>query len=209
VPVSDWMLDQAKGVVVAGESTWMGVRALKWPLDAWIYQEIIYETRPEVVVELGSAFGGGTLFLAQMLDLAKIDGSVVTVDHNHDSFAAEHDRIIKITGKTGDPQTVEAVQRSCGGRSTMVIHDASHVGTVVLDDLRNYGSLVSPGNYLIVEDGINDQVPASLGGHAEPGPLWAARKFLDENPDFELDPRRERYGATYNPEGFLRRKGGS
>src|ERR1700704_2912876 len=74
------------------ESYWMGVRTLKNPLDAWIYQEILHEVRPTVVVELGNALGGGTQFLCHMLDLLGLDAPVVAVDRSHDVFTADHPR---------------------------------------------------------------------------------------------------------------------
>lgn len=71
---------------------------------------------------------------------------------------------------------------------------------MVLEDLRNYGPLVAPGSYLIVEDGVTD----FLGG--VPGPVTAIAHFLQESPEFEVDESRERFLFTYNPRGFLRRR---
>src|SRR4051812_47948314 len=98
----DWML-RLYDELTERESRWMGVRSLKNPLDAWVYQEILYEVRPEIVVELGSAFGGSTLFLCHMLDLIGVDARVLSVDVAHSELAAEHARIEKVTGNTRDP----------------------------------------------------------------------------------------------------------
>jgi cephalosporin hydroxylase len=182
------------------ETYWMGVRALKNPLDAWIYQEIIHEVRPTAVVELGSAVGGSTLFLCHLLDIMALDAPVVSVDRSHDGFEAEHRRITTITGDTRDPEVIDAVRRLCDGRRVLLIHDASHEAPVVLEDLRNYAPLVAPGSYLIVEDGVTD----TLGG--KPGPVMAVKQFLSESADFEIDMTRERFLFTYNPRGFLRRR---
>jgi cephalosporin hydroxylase len=195
----DWLL-HLYDEIMERESHWMGVRALKNPLDAWVYQEILYEVRPQAVVELGSALGGGTLFLCHMLDLLDVEGSVISVDLQHSEFHAEHERIEKVTGNTNDPAVVERVHQLCQTKRTLVIHDASHVADDVLEDLRNYGPLVSPGSYLIVEDGVRDFL-AGL-----PGPVAAIEQFLAESPDFEVDEGRERYLLTYNPRGFLRRR---
>src|SRR4051794_33103851 len=94
--IEDWSIN-LNGKALQS-STWMGVHASKNPLDAWIYQEILYETRPDTIVELGSADGGSALFLAQMLDLLGGEGTVVSVDASHETFAAAHDRIVTITG---------------------------------------------------------------------------------------------------------------
>ncbi len=186
--------------IMERESHWMGVRALKNPLDSWVYQEILHEVRPGAVVELGSAHGGGTLFLCHMLDLLGLDAPVISVDLSHDVFDAEHERITTITGDTRDPKVIARVRDLCGDRRVLLIHDASHEAAVVLDDLRNYSPLVASGSYLIVEDGVTD----TIGG--QPGPVTAVNRFLRESSDFALDTKRERFLLTYNPRGFLRRR---
>jgi cephalosporin hydroxylase len=194
---------------VMHETSWMGVPALKNPLDAWIYQEIIAEVRPEAIVELGNRFGGGTLFLCHMLDLlSSPDGIVVAVDISHKDFAAEHPRIAAVEGDTASPDVIARVRELCEGRRTLVIHDADHRAGPVLTDLRNYSPLVSPGSYLIVEDGLGDVISARKGGRGakNPGPLAAVDQFLRETNEFEVDEARERWVLTYNPRGFLRRR---
>jgi cephalosporin hydroxylase len=194
------MLHQLYEALTEGDSHWMGVRSLRNPLDAWIYQEILHEVRPSVVVELGSAFGGTTLFLCHMLDLLGLDAQVVAVDHSHADFRAQHERIETVTGDTRDPKVITRVRELCDGKRGLVIHDADHAADVVIEDLRNYGSLVAPGSYLIVEDGVRD----FLGGL--PGPVTAVEQYLSESRDFEVDETRERFLFTYNPRGFLRRR---
>lgn len=187
-------------VLMSHESEWMGVQVMKNPLDTWIYQEILHEVRPTAVVELGSAMGGGTLFFCHMLDLLGIDAPVISVDISHHRFVAEHPRITTITGDTTDPDVVARVHALCADRRVLIIHDASHMADVVLEDLRNYSELVAPGSYFIVEDGVTD----FLGG--VPGPVSAVERFLKETDAFEIDERRERFLFTYNPRGFLRRR---
>jgi cephalosporin hydroxylase len=188
-------------------ATRMGVPAAKNPLDAWIYQEIVHDTRPDAIVELGSAYGGGTLFLANLLDLLGGDGIVVSVDVSRDSWQADHPRIVQVTGNSSAPAVVERVTGLCAGRRTMVIHDASHRAGQVLEDLTAYGSLVSPGCYLVVEDGVTDVVPRRvLGADPGAGPFRAADAYLRTGAPFDVDPRRERFLATNNPRGFLRRR---
>ena len=182
------------------ESHWMGVRALKNPLDAWVYQEILHEVRPTAVVELGSAHGGGTLFLCHMLDLLGLDAPVISVDLSHEHFDAEHPRIAKVTGDTRDPAVIDRVKGLAADRRVLLIHDASHAAAVVIEDLRNYSPLIASGSYLIVEDGVIDTI------WGVPGPVTAENRFLEESSDFELDLSRERFGLTYNPRGFLRRR---
>jgi len=188
-------------------ATWMGVPAAKNPLDAWIYQEIVHDTRPDAIVELGSAFGGGTLFLAHLLDLLGGDGIVISVDISRESWQADHRRIVQVTGNSSEPDVVEQVRARCDGRRTMVIHDASHRAGQVLADLLAYGPMVSPGCYLVVEDGVTDVVTKRvLGADPGAGPFRAADAYLATGAPFDVDPFRERFLATNNPRGFLRRR---
>jgi cephalosporin hydroxylase len=181
------------------ETHWMGVRALKNPLDVWVYQEILHELRPDCVVELGSAYGGSALFFAHMLDLLGGEGQVVTVDHAHSEFRAKHPRIVKVSGDTRDPDVIERTHLLAHGRKTLLIHDAAHETDAVLTDLRNYADIVSEGSYLIVEDGVRDLVSG------ETGPMLAVERFLREDHRFQVDETRELFLLTYNPQGFLRR----
>ncbi|WP_295543261.1 CmcI family methyltransferase [uncultured Thiohalocapsa sp.] len=185
---------------------WMGARTLKNPLDCWIYQEILWEVRPRVVVELGSFAGGSTLFLLHMLDLIG-EGTVVSVDCDRELFNISHPRLHRIDGDLADPRVRERVAAQCGTGPVLVIHDADHHHASVLRDLRNFGSLVTEGSYLIVEDGIVEVVDGLVEvPPGTEGPLAAVMDFLSESPEFEVDHRRERYLITYNPGSFLRRR---
>jgi cephalosporin hydroxylase len=185
--------------------TWMGVPALKNPLDAWIYQEIIHEVRPDVVVEIGSAAGGGTLYLAHLLDLLE-HGVVMSVDFDRSRFTVSHDRIQTVTGRSDDPEVVDRVRRACDGKRVIVIHDADHSKAQVLADLALYAPLVTVGSYLIVEDGIVDLFRPNDGiGLWGEGPLAATTEFVRSHSEFRVDRERERYLLTYNPRGFLLR----
>lgn len=199
-----WLGYHQSDLVLEGCS-WMGVKAWKNPLDAWIYQEIVYEVRPDVIVELGSASGGGALYLAHLLELLG-HGVVVSVDIDRRSFVAEHPRLLTVTGPSSAPETVERVAELCRGKRALVIHDADHAKQQVLVDLRCYAPFVSVGSYLIVEDGIVDIFrPWETLGVSYEGPLAATEEFLRTTDNFEIDSGRERYMLTYNPRGFLRR----
>jgi cephalosporin hydroxylase len=182
----------------------MGVRALKNPLDAWIYQEIIYEVGPEVIVEIGSANGGSTLYFAHLLYLMG-NGTVVSVDIDRSNFHVGHERIILVTGDSSSPETIAKVTELCRGKTVLIVHDGDHRYEAVLRELRFYSPLVTIGSYFIVEDGIVDLFqPGEMNFNGE-GPLPAVQHFLSENPNFEVDADRERYLLTYNPAGFLKR----
>lgn len=189
---------------------WMGIPARKIPMDMWIYQEIIFETKPDFIIEIGAFYGGSTLFLAQVCDgIGK--GQVISVDISHDFFMATHHRIEKVTGDCSHSDTISTVKDLVQHGTVMVIHDGDHNAVAVRRDLELYAPLVSPGMYLIVEDGIVDLFNPSRNklakAYSEGGPLKASREFLSNySTEFELDSRRERFILTTNPEGYLRRK---
>lgn len=189
---------------------WMGIPSRKMPTDMWIYQEIIVETKPDFIIEIGTFYGGSALFLAQTCDGIN-NGTIITVDISHDFYMAEHSRILTITGDCSDSGTLKIIKDIVKKGTVMVIHDGDHTASAVARDLELYAPLVSPGMYLIVEDGIVDlfnPATSKLGkSYIEGGPLKASRDFLKKHVhEFELDMRRERFILTSNPEGYLRRK---
>ena len=199
-----WLLYHQSEIVYE-KSFWMGVPAQKNPMDSWIYQEILHEVQPDVVIEIGSAAGGSTLYFAHLLDLIG-HGKVISVDVDRSRFDVSHDRIVALTGRSDDPEILQRLARECAGKRVVVVHDGDHTRDQVLIDLNNYAKFVSPGGYLIVEDGIVDLFrPTSKLGQRKPGPMRAIEEFLKANPNFEVDKSRERYLLTYNPRGFLRR----
>jgi cephalosporin hydroxylase len=182
--------------------SWFGYRTIKTPADMWMYQEIVAETKPEVVVECGTAFGGSSLYFASLLDLLG-RGDVVTVDIEARPGQPVHPRIHRIVGSSVDPAVVAEVRRRVAGRRAMVILDSDHHEPHVSAELRAYHDVVSVGCYLIVED-------TNLNGHPAvpdhgPGPMEAVEAFLPTAPEFEVDRERERFMLTLNPSGYLRR----
>jgi cephalosporin hydroxylase len=186
------------------DTYWLGVPTQKCPLDLWIYQEILYEQRPDLIIETGTAHGGSALYLACVCDqLGR--GEIVTVDVFPIDGRPRHDRVTYITGSSTTPEVVTEVERLAEGRErVLVILDSDHARDHVLDELRIYGGLVSPGSYLVVED-------TNVNGHPvfpehDAGPMEAVDDFLAENDEFEIDLAREKFFLTFNPRGFLRRK---
>lgn len=202
----DWLLHHQEKIVFT-EVKWMGLPAWKNPLDAWIYQEIVHEVRPEVIVEIGSRYGGSTKFFADLLDILG-RGIVVSIDIDRSLYQCRHERVVVLTGGSSDPAILDEVRSLCRGKTVLVIQDGDHRKEQVLRDLVNYSPLVTPGSYFIVEDGIVDLFHHGDGlGFEEEGPLAATEEFLAGNPGFAVDGSRERYLLTYNPRGFLKRIG--
>lgn len=180
------------------KATWLGTTAAKNPGDAWIYQELIYKHRPDLIIETGSFKGGGALYLASLLDLCGIDGKVISIDiTNYDK--PRHPRIEWLTGSSVDKNILDKVFEYARGKHVMVVLDSDHDYLHVKQELAVYSTLVSFGQYLIVED---TWWKAESGG----GPMQAVDEFLLRHPEFDIDPDCERYIITNNPGGFLKRK---
>ena len=184
---------------------WLGVRTQKCPLDLWVYQEIIHEIRPDVIIETGTLNGGSALFLASMCDLIG-KGSVITIDISHKEALPQHPRITCLLGSSVSDEIVQHVRsRIREGETVMAILDSDHHCDHVLSELRTYGALVTTGSYLIVEDtNINGHPVLS---HFGPGPMEAVEEFLRENKDFGVDREKEKFYLTFNPSGYLRKVG--
>lgn len=182
----------------------LGVPVAKNPLDLWVYQEIIFELRPDVIVETGTAHGGSALYMARLCELIG-RGRVVSVDIAPLGPLPSHGRLTFLTASSVDPATVERVRGMIKpGEVVMVVLDSNHERGHVLEELRLYGELVTPGSYLIVED-------TNINGHPVfwahgPGPMEAVEEFLRSHAEFSVDETREKYFFTFNPRGYLRKR---
>jgi cephalosporin hydroxylase len=184
------------------EATWLGTQALKNPLDLWVYQEIVVETKPELIVETGTYRGGSALYLATLCDLVG-RGEVVSIDIEpmRDDYP-QHPRITYVAGRSStDPAVVEELRGRAEGRPILVILDSDHSQGHVEAELAAYAPLVPVGCYLIVEDSNIGQIRKDL----MPGPLEAIETFLAGTDEFVIDREREKFLITFNPSGFLRR----
>lgn len=182
---------------------WMGVDMQKCPLDLFMYQEILYEQKPDLVIECGTWHGGSALYLAHLMDIMR-HGMVVSIDLNRWIGLPQHPRIVYVTGDSTDKGTFKTVHDIAASfRKVMVILDSDHTRDHVLKELELYSSLVSPRQYLIVEDTnihghpVREDLPA--------GPFEAIEKWLPKNEDFVIDKNCERFLMTFNPSGYLRR----
>jgi cephalosporin hydroxylase len=182
---------------------WLGMSTLKNPLDLWIYQEILNETKPDVIVETGTAYSGSAAFLAGVCELMG-SGEVISIDINPVSTEyAQHPRITYLGGRSSTSEEVlEEVRKRTEGKQVMVILDSDHSQAHVAAELEAYSPLVSPGYYLIVEDTNIGLVSRDL----LPGPAQAVKAFLSRTREFETDFTRERYLITNHPGGYLRRR---
>jgi cephalosporin hydroxylase len=187
--------------IVTENVRYRGVLTWKNVLDLWIVQEIIHDTQPEVVVEIGSKFGGTTLWLSDVMRSVG-SGRVISIDlvRPATNFL---DNVQFVQGDSVASETVATVEESRASRRTMVMTDGNHAADHVLAELELYSPMVAPGCYFIVEDGIVDVMAWQ---QYTPGPLVAVQKFLCTNNQFVIDESREKFILTYAPSGFLKRQ---
>ena len=194
-------------VIHGGGTRWLGVPTVKIPFDLWVYQEIIFSLKPDIIVECGTAWGGSALFLACICEVMN-HGKVITIDvaalqySGHDR--PEHERIEYLIGPSTSQGIVDKIKSEIGADDkVMVILDSDHHKAHVLKEMKIYSELVSVGSYLIVEDtNINGHpVLPSFG----PGPMEAVEEFLESNGNFIIDKSREKFLFTLNPKGYLKK----
>lgn len=182
---------------------WLGHSAQKCPLDLWVYQEILFELRPTLIVECGTNRGGSALFLGSICELIG-EGRIVTIDIKEYDHRPRHERITYLQGSSTAEEIVHQVEQAVRGEPrVMVILDSDHSEAHVARELEIYHRFVTPGSYLIVEDTNVNGHPV-LPKHG-PGPMEALARFLQTNQDFYVDTEREKFHLTFNPRGFLRR----
>jgi cephalosporin hydroxylase len=184
--------------------SWMGVPIIQLPADIMATQEVIWNTKPDIIIETGVARGGSMIFMASLLAMTGNDkGKVIGVDidiraHNREAIETHPmaSRIELIEGGSVDDSTLAAVRDFIPeGARVMVVLDSDHSYKHVLAECRTYGPLVTPGCYLVVADTAaghltEDQAPKKRSKSWFRGndPLSAVNDYLKENDRFSVDP---------------------
>jgi cephalosporin hydroxylase len=181
----------------------MGRRTMRCPLDLWVYQEILYELKPDIVIETGTNEGGGAHFLASIMDVIG-KGKVIGVDIEELDNRADHERITYIKGSSIDNNIVKKVSEMIESNDVvLVILDSDHNMPHVLEEMKIYSEFVTKGSYMIVED-------SNVNGHPimpnwGRGPFEAIQEFLSKNDLFEVDKSCEKFYMSFNPSGYLKK----
>ncbi|MFA5951851.1 MAG: CmcI family methyltransferase [Hyphomicrobium sp.] len=201
---------------------WMGRPIIQLPEDVLRIQEVIYNVKPDVVIETGVAHGGSLIFYASLFK-AMGRGRVIGIDieiraHNRAAIEAHEMKplITLVEGSSTAPEIVEAVRALVApGETVLVLLDSNHSKPHVLAELEAYGPMVTKGSYIVATDGIMKQVagaPRSSADWTWNNPLDAAEEFAANHPEFSLEEPHFPFNegvvterVTYWPKGFLKR----
>jgi cephalosporin hydroxylase len=180
---------------------YLGHTVLKTPFDWIVIGDIIQDTEPEIIIEIGSGQGGFTLWMANLLDVMGTAAEILGVDLGEPQ-GITHKRIKWIAGDALAPETLKQIESLCGGRRGMVIEDSDHKYHTTKGILEAYEEFVAVNRYFVVEDTIVE----FLGLPPFPGPLRAVKEFIASHQStFVIDRSREKYIFTHNPMGYLLR----
>ena len=198
------------------QAMWFGEPLLNLPQDMFAIQDIVWRTRPDFIIEVGVAWGGGLLFDATLLEMvggSKVIGIDIFIPPDLRERLATHERLsqrlVLIEGSSTAPETLAEVRGIIGSSDKiLVILDSNHTHEHVLNELRIYAPLVGKGHYLVCGDTIIDYIPHQDHRRRPWGPgnnpATAAKQFLRESDRFVVDTAiDERLLFSCNPGGFL------
>jgi cephalosporin hydroxylase len=201
--------------------SYLGVPLSKFPEDLRVYEHLLWESRPQVVIEIGVQHGASTLWFRDRLRTLHSYGripsyKVVGVDvdlraatANLDSMDSSWNESIElIEGDVLDPGLPDRVRPSVApGTPCLVVEDSLHVYDTTLAALRGFAAFVQPGGWFVVEDGCVDVEELRPAADWPRGVIPAIEDWLRSGAgrDFELRRDLELYGITCHPHGFLQR----
>ncbi len=196
---------------------WMGRPIIQLPQDIVAMQELIWQVKPDLIIETGIAHGGSLVFYASMLELLGGEGKVLGIDidireHNRREIEKHpmFKRITMIEGSSTDASVIEKVRRFARGKmQVMVCLDSLHTHDHVLQELEAYSPLVTPGSYCVVFDTIIEDLPDESSADRPWGkgnnPKTAVWEFLKKNDRFMIDKTVEnKLLITVCPDGYLK-----
>jgi len=205
--------------------SWLGRPIIQYPQDVMAMQEIIWEVKPDLIIETGIAHGGSLIFSASMLALLEISGWIkkgrvlgIDIDiREHNRIEIEKhpfsNKIKMIQGSSIDEEVVSQVHGIVKDyKNILVVLDSNHTHKHVLAELNAYAPLVSKGSYCIVFDTIIEDLPGDMfldrPWSKGNNPKTAVREYLKGHSEFEIDKAiQDKLLITVAPDGYLRRVG--
>ncbi len=198
--------------------SWMGRPIIQYPQDMIAMQELIWDIKPDLIIETGIAHGGSLIYYASLLELIG-EGEVLGIDidiraHNkaeiekHPMFK----RIKMIEGSAIEQETIDKVaEYTKGKKRILVCLDSNHTHEHVLAELEMYSPFVTKDSYLVVFDTIVEDLPEGYFSQSRPwgignNPKTAVNEFLEKNKDFSIDESVDnKVLISVAPSGYLKR----
>lgn len=199
--------------------SWMGRPIIAYPQDMIAMQELIWDIKPDLIIEAGIAHGGSLVYYASLLELVGGDGFVLGLDidirmHNRDLILS-HPMMKRIKMIEGDSTSLDVANQvydiAKDKKRVLVCLDSNHTHDHVLKELQLYADLVSVGSYCVVFDTIVEELPFNYmpgGRNWNPGnnPKTAVMEFLETNSNFEIDKSIDnKILISVAPDGYLKR----
>jgi cephalosporin hydroxylase len=210
-----------KRLVQHNGDSYCGITLSKFPEDLRVYEHLLWETRPNVVVEVGTDHGASALWFRDRLRTLTSyghlgDQRVISIDVDQGRAAenlraadpAYGDDIVLVAADICDPGVRAQVDRLVpAGSRVMVVEDSAHVFETTMAALQALSHLVPVGGYFVVEDGVVDIEPLRAVEGWPRGVAAAIDRWLETAAGSCFEVRRdlECYGLTCHPGGFLRR----
>jgi cephalosporin hydroxylase len=196
---------------------WLGRSIIQYPQDIVAMQEIIWDIKPDLIIETGIAHGGGLIFYASMLELIG-RGEVLGIDidiRKHNRKEIEKHKLFKrikmIEGSSVDARAIKEVEKIVKKhKQVLVCLDSLHTHEHILKELNLYSKFVTPGSYLVVFDTVIEYMPKGFFKNRPwdkgNNPATAVRTFLKNNKNFIVDKEIEnKLLITSAPGGFLKK----
>ena len=212
---------------------WMSRPIIQFPQDMIAMQELIWQVKPDLIIETGIAHGGSLVFYASILtlldlceanqkqnvfDLSSQSRKVLGIDidiRKHNRIDIETHpmapRIQMLEGSSVNPEIVEEVKQiSLEYKKVMVCLDSNHTHDHVLQELEIYAPMTAIGSYCVVFDTLIEDMPDDMFSDRPWGkknnPKTAVFEYLNSNQNFKLDNELEnKLLLTVAPSGFLKR----
>lgn len=199
--------------------TWLGLPIIQFPQDIIALQEIIWEVKPDLIIETGIARGGSLIFSASMLEMINEDGHILGIDidiRKENRLAIENHplnkRITMLEGSSVDKDIAEKVYKVAQNKKKiLIVLDSNHTHEHVKKELDLYANLVSIGSYCVVFDTIIEDMPKKWDWGSRTwgvgnNPKTAVFKFLKSNDNFEIDKSIDnKLLISVAPDGYLKR----
>jgi cephalosporin hydroxylase len=198
--------------------SWMGRPIIQYPQDMIAMQEIIWQLKPDLIIETGIAHGGSLIYYASILELIG-KGEVLGIDidireHNRKEIEKHpmFKRIKMLQGSSVSTDMAEQVKQYAAGKETILVClDSNHTHEHVMQELQFYAPFVSLNSYIVVFDTIVEDLPEGYFSQKRPwgisnNPKTAVYEFLKQHTNFEIDHSIDnKLLISVAPEGYLKR----